>query len=235
MHFETPEALGRAFADLARELGSADGVDETLQLCTERTVALVEHCEHAGVSWIRGRAISTRAASSDVPVRVDAIQYETGQGPCLDAIRGHGTYRVGDLLAETRWPSFAARAAAETGVRSILSFRLFLRKDTLGALNLYSSRRDAFDETDEAVGAIVAAHSAVALQGAAEQERADQLSQAQATNRVIGQAVGILMATRHISAHDAFGVLRAASSHMNVKLRDIAAQVVERQQAGAGR
>lgn len=67
---------------------------------------------------------------------MDRIQYATGQGPCLDAIREHRVFVPEDLLAERRWPLFSARAVAETGVRSILSFRLFLQQDTLGSLNL---------------------------------------------------------------------------------------------------
>ena len=48
------------------------------------------------------------------------------------------SFVTGSLAEETRWPGFAARASAETGVESMVGFRLFIEGDTLGALNLYS-------------------------------------------------------------------------------------------------
>ena len=223
------------FADLARDLHSAHGVDATLQRIVDLAVDLVVECEHAALSMVRGRRIETTIATGVVPRRVDAIQYETDQGPCLDAIRDHEMFRTDDLAAEQRWPQFAARAAAETGVRSMLSFRLFVQEDTMGALNLYAAAPAAFPHDSEPLGAVLAAHAAVAMAGARQRDRADQLEQAQASNREIGQAVGILMATRRVSDKDAFDLLVGVSSRLNVKLRDVATRVVEGQRAGAAR
>jgi serine phosphatase RsbU (regulator of sigma subunit) len=106
---------------------------------------------------------------------VDRIQYETGQGPCLSAIREEGIFHTDDLREEKRWPAFSARAAAETGVRSMLSFRLFLREDTLGSLNLYSRNAGAFTEPSRSIGAVFASHAAVAFAAAREHDRAEGL------------------------------------------------------------
>jgi hypothetical protein len=57
--------------------------------------------------------------------------------------------------------------------------------------------------------------------------RAANLEEALATNREIGQAIGILMATDHVTAEQAFEQLRTASQHTHRKLRDIAADVAE--------
>jgi hypothetical protein len=57
--------------------------------------------------------------------------------------------------------------------------------------------------------------------------RAANLEEALATNREIGQAIGILMATDHLTAEQAFERLRTASQHSHRKLRDIAADVAE--------
>ena len=105
---------------------------------------------------MQGRQISTPAASDDVAVQVDAIQYEVGDGPCLDAIREHETFRIDDLAGEDRWPAFSGRAAEETGVNSILSFRLFADGDTIGALNLSSKQPGAFDDEALAIGSVFA-------------------------------------------------------------------------------
>ncbi len=55
----------------------------------------------------------------------------------------HETFKTDDLAADERWPKFSHRAAQETGVRSMLSFRLFIEEDTIGALNHYSKQRGA--------------------------------------------------------------------------------------------
>jgi hypothetical protein len=57
--------------------------------------------------------------------------------------------------------------------------------------------------------------------------RAANLEEALATNREIGQAIGILMATDHVTADQAFEQLRTVSQHTHRKLRDIAADVAE--------
>lgn len=113
----------------------------------------------------------TPAASDDVPAKVDAIQCEVGEGPCLDAIREHDVFQTDDLANEARWPDFARRAAAESGVASMLAFRLFLEADTMGALNLFSRDTAAFDAEDRAVGSIFGAHAAVALSAATNRTR----------------------------------------------------------------
>ena len=59
------------------------------------------------------------------------------------------------------------------------------------------------------------------------------LREALRTRSLIGQAVGILMADKGLSTEEAFAKLVETSSHSNVKLRDVAARMVERADAGA--
>ncbi|MET0187650.1 MAG: GAF and ANTAR domain-containing protein, partial [Pseudonocardia sediminis] len=169
---------------------------------------------------------TTVAATDDVPVRVDAIQYELGEGPCVGAMTDHEIYLIDDLATEPRWPRFSRRAAAETGVASMLSFRLFLEEDTIGALNLFSRTVAAFTAHDRDVGAVLAAHAAVAMAAARQRERAEQLDTALATSRRIGIAMGVLMARRSVTEQRAFDLLREESQHRNTKLRDVAEAVV---------
>ena len=211
-----------AFADIARTLLAEDDVQHTLQKICDLAVETIEGCDHAGISFLKGKNVSTPAASDDVPRAVDAIQYETGEGPCLDAIRKHEVFATGDLAAEDRWPNFSHRAHDETGVTSMLCFRLFVAADTLGALNLYSKGVDAFDEEASAVGMVFAAHAAIALSSALHDE---QMDEALRSRDVIGQAKGILMAREGLTADQAFDSLRRASQRLNVKLRELAAEV----------
>ncbi len=220
---------GEIFAELARVLLSAGGVRETLQQIVDMAVETIDGCDHAGISVLKNETGSTPAASDNVPLGVDAIQYETGEGPCLSAIREHEVFETGDLSSESRWPRFASRAATETGVSSMLCFRLFVAGDTLGALNLYSKSIDAFDERSRTVGLVYAAHAAMALSTAMHDEQMDQALQ---SRDLIGQAKGILMARQGVGADEAFDMLRRASQRLNVKLRDVAGDMVESAQTG---
>jgi len=220
------EELARTFAEIARELQAEETAERTLQRICTAAVQTVPGCDHAGIMLVCHGKVDTPAASDDVPVAVDTIQYEAGEGPCLEAIKGQETFLTPDLAGEDRWPTFSGRAVDETGVHSMLSFRLFVEEDTLGALNLYSRRVDAFDENARAVGAILAAHAAIALTTAQTRDRADTLEHALKSNREIGMAMGILMARGLGTSEQAFNDLRRASQHLNVKLRDIAAAVV---------
>ncbi len=214
-----------AFADMARALLAEGDVQHTLQKICDLAVETIDGCDHAGISFLKGRKVDTPAASDDVPRKVDAIQYEVSEGPCLDAIREHEVFQTGDLGSERRWPHFAARAQRETGITSMLCFRLFVEGDTLGALNLHSKAANAFGEESRTVGLVFAAHAAVALSSAMHHE---QMEEALQSRDLIGQAKGILMAREGITADQAFDMLRRASQRLNVKLRDVAGGIIER-------
>jgi transcriptional regulator with GAF, ATPase, and Fis domain len=215
--------LAHTFADIA--LALSDGADPTTVL--DRIVHLstetIDSCEHAGITAVEGRTVSSPASSDELPAIVDRLQAETGEGPCIDTIREHKTSYTGRLSAEDRWPAFAGRASAESGVESVLSLRLFVGADTLGALNLYSSVPDTFGPHDAAMAALFATHAALAW--SVSQTIAD-LRAGIDTRQLIGEATGILMARQHVTRAEAFDVLRRASQRLNVKLWVIAERVV---------
>jgi hypothetical protein len=218
--------LAAQFASVARALQSEATVEATLQRVVDVALGIVPGCHHAGVTVLRRGRPETPAATDEVSAQVDAVQYEAGEGPCLSAIVEQDTFRTGDLAAEDRWPKFSRPAVERTGVRSVLAYRLFTAEDTMGALNLYSRRTDAFDDDAVAVGTILAAHAALALARARERETISGLEQAVASNRAIGMAIGILMAIRRVSQDEAFSLLKTLSQRSNRKLRKIAEEVV---------
>jgi transcriptional regulator with GAF, ATPase, and Fis domain len=220
-----------AFADVARALLAEGDVQHTLQKIVDLAVDTIDGCDYAGISYLKDGKGSTPAASHEVPRVVDAIQYETGEGPCLDAIREHEVFESGDLSRERRWPNFAARAQRETGVTSMLCFRLFVKSETLGALNLYSKAPYAFSEESRTVGVVFAAHAAVALSTAMHDEQMDDALQ---SRDLIGQAKGMLMAREGVTADQAFDMLRRASQRLNIKLRDLAGEIVSPSATPAG-
>ncbi|HEX7277403.1 MAG TPA: GAF and ANTAR domain-containing protein [Acidimicrobiales bacterium] len=215
--------LAETFAAVARLLLVEHDVETTLDRICLLAVETVPGCEAAGISIASATRVTCHTTTAELPRIVDAIQSETQEGPCVDAIRKHGVFVTGSLSREPRWPRFARRAHEETGVESILSLRLFADEDTMGALNLYSALPDAFDDHDVALGSVFAAHAAVALASA---HRQANLEAKAVTRDVIGMAKGIIMARQHVSEDEAFDVLRRASQRMNVKLRELASQVV---------
>ena len=164
-------------AQVALALQAEPSAQATLQKMVDLAVVTVAGCDHAGVSIVRGGGFATPAASSDVPIQVDRIQYDTDQGPCLDSIRSHGMHLTDDLAVERRWPAFSTRTVIETGVRSMLSFRLFLEQNTLGALNMYSTHSAAFGPDSQAVGQVFASHAALALQAARQADQVHTVTQ----------------------------------------------------------
>jgi hypothetical protein len=175
-------------------------------------VETIDGCDHAGISLVQSRRISTPAASDDVPVQVDAIQYETDEGPCIDAIREHETFRTDDLATEDRWPKFSRRAAEETGVVFHAVLPPLRRERPDGGPQPLLEAASAFDDEALAVGRVFATHAAVALAGAQHDE---QMKTALQARDIIGQAKGILMAQQKVSSNEAFDILRRASQRMN--------------------
>jgi transcriptional regulator with GAF, ATPase, and Fis domain len=217
--------LAEAFAEMAHGFLAAQDVEDTLREICRLAVITVKGCDHAGVSIVDERRVHTRVATGVQPETVDRIQAETQQGPCLDAIRDHETLVSNDLSKEQRWPEFTVRVLAESSVRSVLSYRLFARQDTFGALNLYADTPGAFDELSDRVGAIYAAHAALAWANA---ERQANLRDAAAARDVIGQAMGLLMARENVRSDAAFAMLRRASQRLNVRISLMAQQLVDR-------
>ena len=220
--------LGHHFDQLAELLMSAESGPPDPGRVVRFAARGVPHTQQCGLTLVRkaGRPV-TVAATGELSRRVDHIQYETGQGPCLEASEGHDLARAENLATGLQWPDFARRCVAETNVRSMFSLRLFLPGDDRAALNFYAERPGAFEEMDVAIGAMFAPFAALAVQNEMRAAEIDNLHTALQASRRIGVAIGILMARYLVPYEQAFGMLAAASQHLNRKLRDIAAEVAE--------
>lgn len=225
---ESVAELAQLFSDLGRELLSERGLDGTLSLITARTVKLLPAAQHAAISRGRHGRFETVASTSELPPKVDQIQYDLGSGPCVDAAVQKQVFRTGELAGDPRWPEFGRRAAAEHGIHSMLSVRLFLEGDDMvAALNHYSSSPDAFTSSDESVAVMLAAHASTAMTSARLHEQVHHLERALQSNRSIGMAIGVLMNQYKITQAQAFDLLRMASQHGHRKLADVAVDVTE--------
>jgi transcriptional regulator with GAF, ATPase, and Fis domain len=218
------DEFNRQLADSARHMAQEHGTRSTLDRAVEMATGMITNCELAGVSVVRRDGIATPVASSEDLRRIDELQYKLEEGPCLDALRHEDVVTAGDLARDPRWPTWGPHIAGELDVHSSMSFRLFITRDTLGALNLYSSKTHAFDHEDLLDGLILSAHAAVALAATLEE---DQLRRALESRRTIGEATGILRERFGLSSDQAFGVLRRMSSTHNMKLYRVAQDLVE--------
>jgi len=215
-------SLAAVLSSIARQLQAEPGVEATLNAIVKAALDHIAGAERAGISLVTRGVIHTVAPTDDLVTEIDRLQYETNEGPCVDAIDQHDTFVTGDLAAEKRWPRFAPEAVGR-GIRSMLSYRLFVTETTMGALNLYSSQPDAFDPSAMDEGQLFASHAAVALIGA---QHEAQLEAAIESRDLIGMAKGILMHQHDVDPATAFRLLTEASQASNMKLRDIAAWLV---------
>ena len=173
----------------------------------------------------------TVTSSDPLAERADELQYQKDAGPCLDAVRTGSTTLVQDLDSEGPWPQYRRRVR-EVGVRSSMSLPLTVTGTTIGGLNLYSTRREAFDEDLRDTLAIFAAQAAAALAMIVRHDRQAQthaqLEAALSSRSVIDQALGILMGQQRCTAEQAMALLRSYSQNTNRKVRDVAADMIER-------
>lgn len=224
-----PNALSLAelFSHLGRELTAQPTVEDVLDTISRRAFEVIPSAEHAAVSRGRRGKFETIAATSELPPKVDELQYAANSGPCVDAILDDTTFRVGELLTSDRWPEFGRQAAEQYGIHSMLSVRMYLEDDDLLAgLNLYSSAAEAFDEADQTTATLLATHGALALTAAARQDKIDNLNRALESSRRIGAAIGILMATSKVTYAQGFDLLRIASQATHRKVSAIAEDVL---------
>jgi hypothetical protein len=69
--------------------------------------------------------------------------------------------------------------------------------------------------------------------GVLSREHAEQMDEALRSSRIIGAALGMIMAGRLVTQDEAFAILKEASQRTNRKLRDLAAEIVECGRLGA--
>lgn len=213
------------FADLAMHVHSSDDFPESLRRITETAVTAISGCEAASLSLLEKAGPATHAATAELAVQGDKIQYEENEGPCLDAAMEERLSYAPDVGVEERWPRSSGRLAAELGIGSMLSCRLALDvapRHTLGGLNMYSTSRNAFTDDDKMLALLLASLGAVVVDASRQQVH---LRAAIESRQVIGEAIGILRAQQGVSSQEAFEILSRASQRMNIKVRDLAQRI----------
>jgi GAF domain-containing protein len=219
-----PERVARVSSAFA----SADGASEH-SLCASS--AELAHVDGAGVVLIlHGRALGTVCSSNSTVAIVEEVQYNLGEGPCLEAFHSRAPVMVPDLASDQvgRWPGFREGALA-AGVHAAFGFPIMVGTVCIGALNLYQRRAGPLSD-DQVSDALAVAHVAgrtvMAWQSVAgEGSLARQLEHIPANRAVVHQAAGRISVQADVGIEDALALLRAYSFSTNRPINDVAADV----------
>lgn len=214
------------FRKLHDQLADTADADLVQGRLVELACAVIDDCEWAALTaWDKKTGPRTVASTGVVAELVSRLQYDAGEGPCPTArLAPDDQVWLRNVFTETRWPTFVQAARAHTPVRSALSCRLTNSARTT-VLSLYA-RAPRQLHSDAVNTAPLFAIQAGALMAHVDSVRASQqLERAVTSNRRIGEAVGVLMTTHNVADETAFKMLRVASNHQNVKLRDVAERV----------
>jgi GAF domain-containing protein len=219
-----------AIDELQSVLLQTHGIEEFMGEVAGRVARHVAPGTHGSITLRRPRGITSVATSDDRAARCDAVEYEKDSGPCIAAIEDGQIRVVSDLRTDERWPEWR-EAALDAGFLSGAAVPVEVKEGVSMALNLYSEQVDAWTETALHRAAVYAQEMArtmkISLRSEEQAAINADLRAALASRATIDQAMGVIMAQNKCSADEAFRILRSASQHRNVKLRDIAAAVIE--------
>ena len=222
----TPDSsrIRDAITQVATMLHTPMTVDETLAAIVSAAQRTVPGFDHVGVSITHSGTgeIETRAGTDQLVWDLDTLQYELREGPCYDSITEHGVMVVEHARHAQRWPRYIPEAASR-GLKAQLAVGIYEDGESLGGLNLYSTGAETVDPDAVHIAELFATHAAQAL-GRSRAER--QLNEAIESRQAIGQAIGIVMERYELSSHHAFQFLVRTSQTGNVKLREVAAELV---------
>ncbi|WP_082698483.1 GAF and ANTAR domain-containing protein [Mycobacterium sp. GA-2829] len=223
--------LGRQFADLTTALLNAQTVADVLEQVVDAIMSVAPDVDVVSVTLRNpDGTFHTPLATHSVGRMLDQCQYDMDEGPCVTAAMNPGPAFAAwpEPDVPSPWPRFT-RAARKLGVEAILSLSLLPMPQPprlSGALNLYSHSPAGLDAVDRGAILLLATHASLALANTeavtTAKLREAQLRQAIDSRDVIGQAKGILMGRRNISADEAFDILRKSSMELNMKLAQVA-------------
>ncbi len=224
-------ATPRRIELLGRILGDA-GALETEQLCA--VSAEVTGAKGAGIMLMSGDVVRGSVCTTDpVSARIERLQYELGEGPCLDAYNEGRPVLEPDLARPdvVRWPAFTGPALA-AGARAVFGFPLQVGAVRLGALNLYAETSGMLTDgqhADALVMADIAAQTVVMLQADAPAGAVSAELEAHADFQyVVHQAAGMVAAQLDATVGRALIRMRAHAFGNGRSLTDVARDVVDR-------
>ena len=219
-----------AFVELTDTLVADYDVIDFLHMVSLRSVELLGVTACGLLVADHRQILNLVAASSEQTRLLELFQVQNAEGPCLDCYNSRAPVQCPDLgEAVERWPLFAPKAI-ETGYAAVQALPMRLRDSTIGVVNLFSDTAGGLDAEAIALGQALADVATIGiLQERAirrQEEIVTQLQSALNSRVLIEQAKGVLAERLGVSVDDAFTLLRGHSRNGNLKLRDVAAEVV---------
>lgn len=215
-------------AEISR-LVAADDFRSSTERFVNRIVRTVPGCDDALVTTRSATGVETVHSSRELGF--DPLI----PGPIVESVTFREPRQLGDVVADQRWPAFATQLV-NAGYRSCLTLPLSTRGDDAAVLTLLSRHPDQFGESSYDIVLLLTLHAGVAFDNLSlyrdSQELVSQLRTALRTRSVVGRAQGMLMREHGYDSDAAFQALKRASQNKNVKLRDLAAQLVEAHENG---
>lgn len=170
------------------------------------------------------------ATDSQLAQSVDGAQVIAGEGPSQTAWLGRVCVSSANLLRDDRWPRLRSQLGSSS-VCSVVAVPICVDDTALGVLNVYSEDDSLADGAAEESAGLLGTTVAAVLRKADVMSHLEsstrQLQTALESRSTIDQAKGMIMASRGCGADEAFQTLVEISSRTNVKLRDVAARMVE--------
>jgi hypothetical protein len=215
-------------AEITR-LVAADDFGASAERFVNRIVRTVPGCDDALITIRSATGVETVHSSHQLGF--DPLT----PGPIVEAVSYREPRQLGDVAADQRWPAFATQLL-NAGYRSCLALPLSTTGDDSAVLTLLSRRADQFGESSYDVVLLLTLHAGVAFDNLSiyhdSQELVTQLRTALRTRSLVGRAQGLLMRDRGYDSDTAFQALKRASQNKNIKLRDLAAQLVAAHENG---
>lgn len=212
--------------------GATTRVDELMQrICL---FAVIELAASGGtLALIAGtELLGTLAGAGRHSSMLTDLQFELGEGPCLEAFASGTPVLLPDLSDEAaRWPVFAA-AAAVPGVRAEFCFPLGVGVNCIGVFDLCRDVPGMLSDeqlADALVAADIARDALLYLEEPPGHPGVTALLEMAGMDRiVVHQATGMIAVQLDATPADALARLRAAAFQSGRSIHDIAQDVVER-------
>jgi hypothetical protein len=216
---------------LERSLARTGSVQEYLQDAVLETGSLIGAEGSFSISILLYGNLLTVATTDRAAWDADQVEFDTEGGPCVEALRNGTDTGIIDLRVDDRWPAWSA-VSSMLGFRAAAGLPAEMAPGERIALNLYTADPAGLDgdviRRARLFNEEVARTVPTALRITEQAQLSEHLQEALANRSTIDQALGVLMAQNRCSRDEAFGILRRASQHRNLKLREVAAAVIER-------
>ena len=158
---------------------------------------------------------------------VDEYQYAQHDGPCLRAMTTDRTVHMTLEQVKATWPQLAAALKPPVSTRSWPPLRIADRP--VGSLNLYSA---GLGDVDPDLLTVLTEYLSRGLTDYAEQQPAptgESLRAALVGRAMVEQAVGVLMASRHLRSGEARDLLRLLAHEAELTTQAQAQRIVDGQ------